>query len=433
MPAQAMPTKLRLRTTVDCVPATWQDVLLFILVNYVNSLPGETGAASAIYNFVALLLPFTGAWRGIRAIKSAAFFGGDKLQRAARAGALCVVARAIDWRPMHEKVHGCTIQGHIAMDRRQRARLIVAECQDYEMDPIRSTEVRVHGQCSLPPGYYLVRLPENVKVLPEFQEPVDIASSHGTAKVILSLTQLGFACATLYDARGSQFQYYGYASFSLTVMPYAIMSFINLIGNLVAPSFSTVYMARSEVMDEAKARGGKFDGTIGFVPVSEHEETGQQIRGDTISFDGSYAETEVVFFTVVERGKASEPSSGPPVISVPSLGRYIRREKSLSERRMTTLAYVLVAIGILFPYIIIAALTNFNSGSSTNIERLWTMSWLVVGQVAGIFVAFAMKGVHGCAGRTTFLIPGAVLAAPAIGGLVTVANMIKEFGQCVQI
>lgn len=221
-------------------------------------------------------------------MKSAAIFGGDKLQYAARAGALCIVARSLDWRPeSDEKIHGCSVYGQIPTDNTQRARLIIQEYQDSATDPIDPTAVRIHGQCSLPPGYYLIRLPMTVNVSPLGQGPLDIAASQASVKVILSLTQLGFACATLYRAVGSQLQHYGYAAFSLTVLPYAIMSFINLIGNLVTPNYSAIYMIRSEVMDEATARGGKFDGVIGIVPtIDDHTGEENQIGGpDAVLFD----------------------------------------------------------------------------------------------------------------------------------------------------
>lgn len=425
------------------MPATWQDVFVFILVNYVthamtvNSLPGESVTASAFYNLVALLLPFTGAWRGIRAIKSAARFGKDQMQHAARAGALCVVARSMDWRPeREEKIYGCAVQGPIPTECTGKARLVVQDYEDDMMDPIKPTEVRIHGQFSLPQGYYLVRLPANVSVSTEGKEPFDIASCRATAKVLLSLTQLGFACATLYRARGSQLQQYGYAAFSLTVMPYAIMSFINLTGNLVMPNYPAVYMIRSEVMEEAKARGGRFDGTIGFMPTSTDDEEGQQIGGaDTVLFDGGDDETDIVFYQRVERGNfiSSGPSFGTTKIVVPSVGRYVRRTTSLSEKAMASLAYLLVLVSVVLPYIVIAALTGFNPGNSTDNQRLWMISWLVVGQIAGVLMAFVMKGVHDCAGRASIALPGIAFVLPAIGGLVTVAKMMKEFGECVQL
>jgi hypothetical protein len=436
------PTLIQPRLTVECIPATWQDILLFVLVNYVthamtvNSLPGESVGASAIYNLVALVLPFTGAWRGIRAVKSAAVFGEDKLQQAARAGALCMVARSMHWQPLsEEKIRGCTLQGPVGKEFAKQAVPVVQEYQDSAVDPITPGDVRIHGQCSLPQGYYLIRLPENILVSTEGHDPLDIACVYPRTKVILSLTQLGFACATLYRAQGSQLQRYGYAAFSLTVMPYAIMSFINLIGNLVTPSYSTVFMVRSEVMDEAEARGGIFYGTIGSVPTHSDDDNGEESGGiHAVSFGGSNCSFDIACCKGLENRSSECDDQCPAMkIVVPSLGRYVKRLRSSSERKMTVFAYILVVVGLFLPYVVVAALTGFDPRNSTYYQRLWTMSWLVVGQVAGIVAAFAMKGIHDCGGRVILLFPSAILVIPAIGGLVTVTKMIKEFGQCLQL
>lgn len=440
---QGSPVLIQPRSTVECIPATWQDVLIFVLVNYithamtVNSLPGESVAASVIYNLVALVFPFTGAWRGIRAVKSAAIFGEDRLQQAARAGALCIVARSMHWQPIgEEKIHGCTLQGPVGMEFSEPAVLVVREYQGSTVDLIRPRDVRIHGQCSLPQGYYLIRLPENVMVSTDGHDPLDIACFHPTTKVILSLMQLGFACVTLYRARGSQLQQYGYAAFSLTVMPYAIMSFINLIGNLITPTYSTVFMVRSEVMDEAEARGGIFHGTIGSVPTHSDNDNGEESGGiHTVSFGRSgQCSSDIVCCKGLESRNSGFDDRCPTVqIVVASVGRYVTRLRSSSEKRMTALAYVLGVLGLLLPYVMISVLTGFDPRNSTHYQRLWTMSWLVVGQVVGIVVAFAMKGIHDCGGRVILLFPSAILVIPAIGGLVTVAKMIKEFGQCLQL
>jgi hypothetical protein len=190
-------------------------------------------------------------------------------------------------------------------------------------------------------------------------------------------------------------------------------------------------------MEEAKARGGKFDGTIGFVPTrtSDTEKGGQIEEQHTVLFDGRQCEAGIVFYKKVGKTAVDtdEPSSGLPKIVIPSVGRYVTRTRSLSERRLSVLAYALVAVSVILPYIVIAALTRFQPRNSSYSERFWTISWLVVGQVAGVFVAYAMKGVHGCGGRASLLLPGVAFVVPAIGGLVTVATMMKEFGQCVPL
>jgi hypothetical protein len=48
----------------------------------------------------ALFYPFSGVPGGIEAIfRHAAFFSSDDLQKAARAGALCIIVRDSAWRP----------------------------------------------------------------------------------------------------------------------------------------------------------------------------------------------------------------------------------------------------------------------------------------------------------------------------------------------
>jgi hypothetical protein len=89
-----------------CTPTKWFDVFLFFAVNYfshaitVKSAPGEQTLDSFLDILSALFHPFSGVPRGIEAIfRRAAFFSSDDLQKAARAGALCIVVRDHVWRP----------------------------------------------------------------------------------------------------------------------------------------------------------------------------------------------------------------------------------------------------------------------------------------------------------------------------------------------
>lgn len=82
---------------------------LFFLINFVIHVftvkpdPGNRGFYSCLVAFLALIFPYTGVVRACRTIERAAVL--DKLRRgrgelncAARAGALCVVARTKGWR-----------------------------------------------------------------------------------------------------------------------------------------------------------------------------------------------------------------------------------------------------------------------------------------------------------------------------------------------
>ena len=78
---------------------------------------------------------------------------------------------------------------------------------------------------------------EVVESLPGHQTPSSpiIAASYSIPKAVIAIVQLGYATVTLYQSRGNQIEHYGYAAFALTVIPYAIMSLINLLGNILTP------------------------------------------------------------------------------------------------------------------------------------------------------------------------------------------------------
>ena len=81
-----------------------------------------------------------------------------------------------------------------------------------------------------------------------------------------ALLQSLYASLTLYRTNGGQVNRYGFAAPGLTVLPYAVMSTINLMANLVAPNYPTLYLVRSEVMEEAERRTGlPFHYTVGKV------------------------------------------------------------------------------------------------------------------------------------------------------------------------
>jgi hypothetical protein len=62
---------------------------------------------------------------------------------------------------------------------------------------------------------------------------------------------------------------------SLAVIPHPVMS---LIGNLGTPDYAALYLVQSDVMEEVKERGGYFDGTVGVVDVSDHQQQSQRSR-----------------------------------------------------------------------------------------------------------------------------------------------------------
>jgi hypothetical protein len=72
-----------------------------------------------------------------------------------------------------------------------------------------------------------------------------VCCSYNFIKILVSMAQLLFAISTIYRTRGDQLDLYGYAAFGLTVVPYAWMSFINLLGNLMRPQYDTMFVVKS--------------------------------------------------------------------------------------------------------------------------------------------------------------------------------------------
>lgn len=124
---------------------------------------------------------------------------------------------------------------------------------------------QVHGYCRLPVGYALSIVPNSAMVRPLIdlmssqtdtrRDPgkvrvrrrsngslarpsflgerevssVDFSSYYSLSKSLVAILQLTYATYTLVQTKGDQIDRFGYAAFGLTVAPYLIVSFINLL------------------------------------------------------------------------------------------------------------------------------------------------------------------------------------------------------------
>jgi hypothetical protein len=157
----------------------------------------------------------------------------------------------------------------------------------------------VHGAINLPKGYMLAYVPSDAKIaLPEnqgaeYEGPmqVEISSNYSVTKAGVAIAQTVNAALTLYKSRGDQITHYGYAAFGLTVIPYIIMSVLNLLAQAVTPDFPTFYLVHSAEMEEAQRRGGVFDGVVGSLISAD--------IGDSLSVNNDRS-TWIVKKTVVD-------------------------------------------------------------------------------------------------------------------------------------
>jgi len=287
--------------------------------------------------------------------------------------------------------------------------------------PVGREVHQIHGQVILPPGYRLYRLLPRVKVKltrgisnPKWSSSLDLSSSRNIAKLLIGIIQLLFACATLYRSRGSQLEKYGYAAFGLTVIPYAAMTLVNFLAGFVTPEFTHLFVVRSKYLEEAKGKGGFFDGTFGELDEDQEE---YQTQIDETSHVHS--------------------------LSVSAIGRFKYRKSTRVEYLCHRLASGLVVAAFVVPYLITLGLTEFKPQESTLAQRAWTMSWLVADQFTGVTWAISVRIVaifytrgHDAIPRIVYTVVCAVFCgsiAAAIGGYVTIAKMMQEFGNCMNI
>ncbi|MCJ1266277.1 hypothetical protein MMC22_006160 [Lobaria immixta] len=318
-----------------CPPTTWRGMATFFLGNFVahiltvKSVPGERLPVTICNMILALLFPTSGLMRGLNAIARCVRFGGSDLNKACRAGALCVVIRNSTWRPRtndsfpvvlatrescgytqsQTATNGGTLSSDNAVDD-VRSDVKLAAFKAYHpiwlkedhrwwifFDTIwgRATVntllFDIHGTYRLPRGYSFAVLPRNTIVVPRtsniieleenaaatpsltttaspllrFKRNSGIASSGSVLKILASVFQLLFSYYTVYRHQGDQIQRWGYVSFFFTPLPYAIMSFCNSISNVLTPDYASLYMVHSEIMNEAKEAGGAFEGVVGRV------------------------------------------------------------------------------------------------------------------------------------------------------------------------
>jgi len=345
---------LRNSGTQTCGPASWETIVLFYLLNYgahamtVVGFPGEREPISLMWATLALLLPYSGIGKACISIACSLPGTRDPLKRALYAGALCEV-----------------VEGDSTLLLKTR---------------------KIHGRASLPSGYTFSPIILTGVSFTEFEATSfhKISSSQSHLKSCIAICQLLFSCFTLYHTRGNQIQLYGYAAFGFTVVPYAVMSVVNLVSNLLVPHYPTLYLVRTPLMNQAEEAGGRFEGVVGTVPTTRNPD----------------ADLDVATLPVV-------------------------------------LFWFLLILAIITPYIILKAMTNFDAGDSTPAQRGWTMGWLAVGQLYGLLTAgaglvFWMQDpdTGSRLPLSGHLLGLVVPSAAGIGGFVVVGQMLVVHGQC---
>ncbi|GAB1311759.1 hypothetical protein MFIFM68171_01969 [Madurella fahalii] len=408
-----------------CPPTQWHDFIIFFFSNYfahaatVVPVPGQSLRSSIVYIFLALALPGSAVMRAFTAIVQRAVTARDPLTCAARAGALCMVVTKKEPPGCLSKIQ--PERGVIEFDKSPLRSEILPSDEDHNISTsnnIRDDELRIpatsdpNGQqavdfhardeesgLALNSGDDAIKLPKEV----EYREAT-LASNYNLLKLCISLVQATWATITIYRARGDQISHYGYAAFGLTVAPYAFMSIMNSFANMLTPEYPSMFVIRTPTMNKAEEHNcAFFKEAINVKPVR----------------------------------------SPPPKTFLGRLGRDLDRLLLDSHDNSTLGSLWILAISLLLsliPLAVVGVLSRFQKGNSTQIERGFTMAWLIVGVVYGLGIALGESqvmlwvfGKHRRGNRARFLGPFFILltlGVPAIGGMVMVGIMMENFGTC---
>ena len=348
--------------------------------------------------------------------------------------------------------------------------------------PVDLENIKVHGLCKLVPGYGLSYISPNVKVYARHYaqlgnqdvKPTRIASTHDIPRILFSLIQTVSGGYSLYKARGSQIDRYGFAAFGLTVLPYMIVSIMNFIASLLSAEYETVYMVHSTMMDEMVSRGGLVDGVVGSLQENTDMESSRYngtscVKEDSRSVVFQDSEDHLRGCEVgVDKGREFdispyEPPSPPhikkwisrvchryrqwhglvtlydpkskpaitgPVIDIPTHHTLRYLSPPWYQKHLNILALIILSLAIAVPYTVIGFLTGWKAKRSTSVQQNFVLIWLTHGQVQG----YAVAKVERLTGRKSsirglfliFLFYGST----SVCGLTIVAQEMLEFGTC---
>ena len=308
----------------------------------------------------------------------------------------------------------------------------------------------VLGKTKPPEQYTFVVVPKNAKLRePEnFTEiynartliTPNLSPSFNLIRSIASLLQLLYTSFTLYQTNGSQLKQYGFVAPGLTVIPYAVMSGLNLIANLLTPYYPKMYLVRSEVMEEAERRAGSpFPYVVGEIV----DESGTGDNGQSESeISGSFKVDDKVLYVTpsasAEKDKRIEISdSSDQTISVPSCPRFrgpddTRYMEGRSKIPSKICGIFLVTFIFAAEILIALALSNFRGQHSTLAQRVWIVTWVTAGHCFGVITfIWSYNGGHNNSFRVlVYIFIGLIFSVPAWGGLVVVFQMLLAYGIC---
>jgi hypothetical protein len=334
------------------------------------------------------------------------------------------------------------------------------------LESIDKSKYKVHGFYRLPDTYSLARLPpgtelKSLEASNAKKGDIVLSNSYGFVKGFTGLVQIISSLYALFSVYGDQTRVYGFAAFGFTVLPYTVMSILNVIANYVEASYDCLFLVRSDVMKEAEKReGGEFVGEVAELVLATDPEQVQNVGSLAMNLlfrretRTRYRAREVddlgniipnrkewkIFIPPHDGSyiKADDPRTKIVVQPVGDCYQYNLENAMKVTRFRYWVQMVMKTLAMIVPYIVIGALSKFKPGGSSVQQQLFMVGWLVVGQVIGAFnlighITGKQKGKTWM--KTKSVVNMIVLTsgfAFAVGGFVEVGRMLREFGYCIQ-
>ena len=293
-------------------------------------------------------------------------------------------------------------------------------------------------------GYELVHIPIDLQVRPcgntlvKSKYQMTLSANHSFSRTAISIFQVFYSCTMIYQTKGDQLDRYSWGAFGLTVLPYAIMSVLNLVANTITPVYPTLQLVSSDVLDESRKRGATYGAVAGELSIkspipktwtSTFERIQESPRLHIMAFTPSFKSTEDKIF----RARVLiDPRAANASFTTSTGFQPVDRKSWL---RHTKVKALLMFIIIFSPLAVAGAMSRFQPPADTH--GAMTMIWLALGPVSGFATAlkllFSKKEESFHDWRST---PWSILVyfgLLPVFGMAAVVIMLVDFGTCVRV
>lgn len=278
-------------------------------------------------------------------------------------------------------------------------------------------------------GFSLIAVPKSFTVAKLSNAgftPLVLSCNYSMPKAIVAIIQVIYGTSDLYQSSVRQLPRFGYAAYSLTVIPYVMMSIVNLVATLCEPQYPAMFLVRyggdqdprvaartnTEILHDIDSAAETAAGWQELIPGAVGNAYGN-LRGDLSGNRSFDVRIPLFLLTVVPAADPTQVKGGE------TIGRWMM---------------ILISGWCLFavPYITIYLLTGFEGRDSTDTQRGFTMAWLAIGQMYG-WTLYSLPEQNGLFNQLRMLTLTLTVSAGAIGGLVVVGNMLIDDEVCTVI